>query len=148
MTQSLRNPDPNDLPGQETPRLPDPLARILRDAVDQGASDIHLDTWGNRAAVRYRVDGVAREMEPLDLDESRRMLNQIKVAARLDLQATLRPLEGQFRWRDGQNVRDVRVTIIPEAPRNEAAHLRLLTRPDPRCTMHSFLTAFAPNSAS
>jgi type II secretory ATPase GspE/PulE/Tfp pilus assembly ATPase PilB-like protein len=130
MTQSLRNPDPYDLPGQETPRLPEPLARILRDAVDQGATDIHLDTWGNRAAVRYRVDGVARELEPLDLDQTRRLMNQVKVAASLDLQATLRPLEGQFRWRDGQRVRDVRVTIIPEAPRNEAAHLRLLTRPE------------------
>ncbi len=130
MTQSPRNLDSSGLPGQDGPRLPEPLARILCEAVDQGATDIHLDTWGNRAAVRYRVDGVARELEPLDLDQTRRLMNQVKVAASLDLQATLRPLEGQFRWTDGQRVRDVRVTIIPEAPRNEAAHLRLLTRPE------------------
>jgi type II secretory ATPase GspE/PulE/Tfp pilus assembly ATPase PilB-like protein len=38
--------------------LPELLASVLADAVGQGATDIHIDTWGERAAVRFRVDGV------------------------------------------------------------------------------------------
>jgi len=98
--------------------------------LDQSATDIHIDTWGNVATVRYRVDGVPRELEPLDLEHARRLINQVKVTSNLDIEATRRPLEGQFQFQQGQHVRDIRVTIIPEAPRNEAAHLRLLTRPE------------------
>ncbi|HOW72792.1 MAG TPA: ATPase, T2SS/T4P/T4SS family [Phycisphaerae bacterium] len=130
MAQSLRNLDSHDLTNPDIPLPPEPLARILREAVDQGATDIHVDTWGNHAVARYRIDGVARELDPLDLDQARRLINQVKVSAKLNIEATLQPLEGQFRWQQGEQVRDIRVTIIPEAPRNEAAHLRLLTRPE------------------
>lgn len=130
MNQSLRNLDSYGPSDRDSPRLPEPLAGILREAVQQGATDIHVDTWGNRAAVRFRVDGVARELDPLDLDQARRLINQVKVSAKLNVEATLQPLEGQFRWQQGELVRDIRVTIIPEAPHNEAAHLRLLTRPE------------------
>lgn len=110
--------------------LPEPLAGVLADAVEQGATDIHVDTWGDQAAVRFRVDGVIREREPMGPEPARRLLNQLKIAASLDFEATRRPQEGQFRWSDGQLVRDIRVTLIPEAPRNESAHLRVLTRPE------------------
>lgn len=114
----------------ENSDLPQPLRGILVDAIDQGATDIHIDTWGNHATVRYRIDGAPRELEPLDLDSARRLINQVKVTAGMDIEVTRRPLEGQFRFQQGKDVRDIRVTIIPEAPRNEAAHLRLLTRPE------------------
>jgi type II secretory ATPase GspE/PulE/Tfp pilus assembly ATPase PilB-like protein len=130
MTRSYSTAETVWTPTRESYPFPQPLRGILASAVEQGATDIHVDTWGNRGTVRYRIDGVAREMEPLDLEQARRMINQLKVCAGLDIEATLRPLEGQFRWEQGQHVRDIRVTIIPEAPRNEAAHLRLLTRPE------------------
>ncbi len=130
MTQSLRNLDSYGPSDQEKPLLPEPLGTILREAVAQEATDIHIDTWRDHAVVRFRVDGAAREFNPLEPDQARRLINQIKVSAKLNVEATLQPLEGQFRWQEGEQVRDIRVTIIPEAPRNEAAHLRLLTRPE------------------
>jgi general secretion pathway protein E len=130
MAQSPRNLDSYGQADQDGTHLPEPLAGILREAVGQNATDIHVDTWGNHAVVRFRVDGVARELDPFDLDQARRLINQLKVSAKMSVEATLQPLEGQFRFQQGQQVRDVRVTIIPEAPRNEAAHLRLLTRPE------------------
>jgi type II secretory ATPase GspE/PulE/Tfp pilus assembly ATPase PilB-like protein len=110
--------------------LPEPLAGILADAVEQGATDIHVDTWGDRASLRFRVDGAIRQREPLELEQARRLLNQLKISASLEFEATRRPQEGQFRWSDGEHVRDIRVTLIPEAPRNESAHLRVLMRPE------------------
>ena len=130
MTQSQTQANvtaPASSPGTDLPEL---LAGILTDAVEQGATDIHVDTWSDRAALRFRIDGVIRERESLDPEQARRLLNQLKIAASLDFEATRRPQEGQFRWSDGQRVRDIRVTLIPEAPRNESAHLRVLTRPD------------------
>jgi type II secretory ATPase GspE/PulE/Tfp pilus assembly ATPase PilB-like protein len=117
-------------PGVPSADLPELVAAIVADAVKQGATDIHLDTWGDYGTLRFRVDGVIREREPLASEQARRLLNQLKVAARLDFEATRRAQEGQFRWTDGQRVRDIRVTLIPEAPRNESAHLRVLTRPE------------------
>ena len=110
--------------------LPEPLAGILAAAVAQGATDIHVDTWGDSALLRFRVDAVIREQDPLDIEQARRLFNQLKIAANLEFEATRRPQEGQFRWSDGERVRDIRVTLIPEAPRNESAHLRVLTQPD------------------
>lgn len=128
MTQTESNVTAGSgVPGANLPEL---VAAILADAVDQGATDIHLDTWGDYGALRFRVDGVIREREPLAPEQARRLPNQLKVAARLDFEATRRAQEGQFRWTDGQRVRDIRVTLIPEAPRNESAHLRVLTRPE------------------
>lgn len=116
-----------DGPPSDVPAL---LAGILADALGQGATDIHVDTWAEHAAVRFRVDGVIREREPLEPEQARRLLNQLKIAASLDLEATRRPQEGQFRWRDGERSCNIRVTLIPEAPCNESAHLRVLTRPE------------------
>jgi len=120
---------PAELEGKPSD-LPELLAGILEDAVQQGATDIHIDTWGLRGALRFRIDGVIHEREPLDLEQAGRLLNQLKISANLDFEATTRPQEGQFRWTDKGRVRDVRVTLIPEAPNNEAAHLRLLTVPE------------------
>lgn len=130
MTRFQNQPSEPTRPGVPGADLPELVTEILTDAVEQGATDIHLDTWGDRGTLRFRVDGVIRELESLSPERARRLLNQLKVAARLDFEATRRPQEGQFRWTDGQRVRDVRVTLIPEAPRNESAHLRVLTRPE------------------
>ena len=117
-------------PSSPATNLPEPLAGILAAAVAQGATDIHVDTWGDSALLRFRVDAVIREQDPLDIEQARRLFNQLKIAANLEFEATRRPQEGQFRWSDGERVRDIRVTLIPEAPRNESAHLRVLTRPE------------------
>jgi len=130
MTQLQNLPNIADRSGRSAPELAEPLAGVLKDAVAQDATDVHVDTWGEYAAVRYRVDGVIRQPMTLDSEQARRLLNQLKIAASLDFEATRRPQEGQFRWSDGQRVRDIRVTLIPEAPRNESAHLRVLTRPE------------------
>lgn len=57
MAQPPRHLDTYGPPGQDSPRLPEASAGILREAVDQGATDIHVDTWGNHAVGRASGNG-------------------------------------------------------------------------------------------
>jgi len=110
--------------------LPEALHGLVAEAVEESATDIHIDAWGHEAAVRFRVDGTIHEREPLTYDQARKLINQIKVAAGADLPTAHRPFEGHFRWSTGEVHRDLRVTVVWTAPRHEAAHLRLLTPPE------------------
>lgn len=118
------------------------LSAVVQAAVEEGATDIHVDTWGNEALVRFRVDGMLHEKYRLAVADARRLINQLRVSAELDVEATVKPAEGQFRWSNDRVTRDIRVTVLPTAPRNEAAHLRLLTTPgDWRDAEHLGLSA-------
>ena len=108
------------------PATPERIFAIVAQAVAESATDVHIDTFGAGATVRFRVDGLVHPKLELTPDDGRRLLNQLKVAADLDIENVHKPLEGQFRWSSGERTCDVRVTIIPSAPRYEAAHLRLL----------------------
>jgi len=113
-----------------TEPLPQALYGLVEQAVQESATDIHVDAWGREAVVRFRVDGTIHEKDPLTYDQARKLVNQIKVAAGLDLPTRYHPLEGHFRWSSGEEHRDLRVTVVATAPQHEAAHLRLLTPPE------------------
>jgi len=110
--------------------LPQPLFGIISEAVEQRATDIHLDPTDDTATLRFRVDGAVHLRQIMPYDMFRRIINQLKVAAELDIDGSFVPLEGQFRWQQAGDIRDIRVTIIPTSPRRQAAHLRLLIRPE------------------
>ena len=111
-----------------------PVSPIVSDlvgrAVAERATDIHIDPWQGQAVVRFRIDGVLHTIEKLTPEQVRRLVNQIKVAAELEIDAPFVPLEGQFRWFHQGGGRDIRVTIVPTASHFEALHMRLLTTID------------------
>lgn len=107
-----------------------PLADLIERAVSEAATDVHVDMWGQQAVLRFRVDGAIHNQGAISYDEARRLINQIKVAANMDLGATLTRQESHFRWHSQNRCRDIRVTVVATAPRHEAAHLRLLTLPE------------------
>lgn len=104
----------------------DPLFSVVGRAVNDGATDLHIDVSGEHATLRCRIDGIVQTAERLTAPQARRLLNQIRVAARFPMEAAYAPLEGQFRWSADSQSRDVRVTLVPTFGRQEAAHLRLL----------------------
>lgn len=105
---------------------PETLADMIQQAVVERATDIHLDTWNDGATLRFRVDGIVHPRGKMSAGHARRLINQVKVAAELPVEATLTPLEGQFRWSSDDDLRDIRATMVPSAPHNDALHLRLL----------------------
>jgi type IV pilus assembly protein PilB len=113
------------------------VRKLLRFAIDRGASDIHLETISNRLQVRFRIDGMLQHFNlgtlGDDLGRQRvEALSRIKILATLDISERRRPQDGSFRARvesDGRIVpMDFRVSVIPSYY-GENAVIRIL---DPR----------------
>jgi general secretion pathway protein E len=107
---------------------------LLTQAVREGASDVHLETFESRALVRYRVDGALR-----DVVEPRRglhpaMVSRIKVMASLDIAEKRLPQDGRIALRIAGRPIDVRVSTIPTA-NGERVVLRLLDKQAGRLTL-------------
>ena len=98
---------------------------ILRDAVVQGASDIHIEPGQKGGTVRYRVDGVMRLYMHLPMVALNRVVSRIKVLGRLDIADRMRPQDGRSRIAlDGKYV-DLRISTV--ATRDaEKAVIRIL----------------------
>jgi len=103
--------------------LPEPLLSLLRQAVAERATDVHLDPGHEGKLVRFRVDGVIHEKPGVPAALCPKLLNQIKVYCNLDVAKAFCPLEGLLTFRDAGISHDIRVTIVPVGAR-EAVHLR------------------------
>ncbi|HZF04096.1 MAG TPA: ATPase, T2SS/T4P/T4SS family [Patescibacteria group bacterium] len=121
------------------------VRKLLRVAVDRGASDIHLETVSGRLQARFRIDGMLQHFNlgTLGDDLSRQrgeVLSRIKILATLDIAERRRPQDGSFRARveiDGRVVpMDFRVSVIPSYY-GENAVIRIL---DPRGAPDSLAT--------
>jgi type IV pilus assembly protein PilB len=98
------------------------VRKLLRVAIDRGASDIHLETIGNRLQVRFRIDGMLQHFNLGTLGDDlaaqrTEVLSRIKILATLDIAERRRPQDGSFRAKvetDGRVVpMDFRVSVIP-----------------------------------
>jgi len=100
--------------------------QILADAVDQAASDIHINPDDEELRLRYRVDGLLQEQQSPPLTMHAGIVQRLKVMAHLDLTQTRRPQDGKFRFsHDGTQI-DVRMSTLPTVC-GENVVLRLLT---------------------
>lgn len=87
---------------------------ILLKAIQDRASDIHIEPFENRLRLRYRVDGVLREMESPPKAMHGPLISRFKVFANLDIAETRKPQDGR---------------IVIALPENREAELRLTTAP-------------------
>ena len=86
---------------------------IIRDAITQGASDIHIEPGRKLGAVRYRVDGVLRKHMDLPMAALNRIISRVKVLSKLDIADRLRPQDGKARVQVRGRAYDLRVSTIP-----------------------------------
>lgn len=86
---------------------------IIRDGINAGASDIHIEPGRKIGAVRYRVDGVLRKHMDLPMSALNRVISRIKVLSRLDIADRLRPQDGKARVKIQSRGFDLRVSTIP-----------------------------------
>lgn len=107
---------------------PDPLNTFLWNAIMDRATDVHLHCVDKGVRVLHRVDGTVHPKLLLPLAEGKRLLNQLKSAAGLNITRSFAPLEGQINWTDEDKTWEIRVTLTPVRDR-ESAHLRLLSVP-------------------
>lgn len=94
-----------------------PVVRIvdtlLRHAIIQGASDIHIEPMENELLVRYRIDGILHDAMSLPKHAAATISARIKVLSNLKLDEKRLPQDGRFKMEmDGQKV-SFRVSVLP-----------------------------------
>ncbi len=94
-----------------------PVARmitsIMRNAVEQRASDIHIEPVGNESRVRYRIDGVLRTVLTLPGHVLPALIARVKVLANLKLDETRVPQDGRITEVYGDKKIDYRISTLP-----------------------------------
>ncbi|WP_018946770.1 MULTISPECIES: type II secretion system ATPase GspE [unclassified Thioalkalivibrio] len=100
---------------------------LLTEAVRENASDIHVEPFENRLAVRMRVDGILREVLTPPAGLAPLIVSRIKVMARLDIAEKRLPQDGRISLRIAGRPVDVRVSTLPSG-HGERIVLRLLDK--------------------
>ncbi len=100
---------------------------LLSEAIKEEASDIHIETYEKQLIVRFRVDGVLKEVLKPNRKLSSLLVSRIKVMARLDIAEKRVPQDGRISLRIGGRAVDVRVSTMPSS-HGERVVLRLLDK--------------------
>jgi type IV pilus assembly protein PilB len=101
---------------------------LILGAIDQRASDIHIETKDRQVQAKYRVDGVLYPaIEPLDKRHHETIISRIKVMSELDIAEKRIPQDGRFRLRVKGRTIDFRVSVMPSI-HGEDAVIRILDK--------------------
>ena len=107
---------------------------VLAEAIRENASDIHVETFEKDLVVRFRTDGVMREVIRPKRHLAPLLVSRIKVMAKLDIAEKRIPQDGRIGLRIGGREVDVRVSTMP-ASNGERVVLRLLDKQAGRLTL-------------
>jgi general secretion pathway protein E/type IV pilus assembly protein PilB len=122
------------------------IKTIISGALRNRASDIHLEPMSDGLRVRYRIDGILRDITTLPPDVSRKAIVALKVMCNMDISESRRPQDGRI----GENYTsetetqlglDMRVSTLP-CVAGEKAVIRLLPRENPFSGLHQL--GFSP----
>jgi general secretion pathway protein E len=121
-------PEPSDLLESDDDA---PIIRlinaVLTNAVKENASDIHIEPYENRLVIRFRVDGILREVLTSRRALSPLVVSRIKVMSKLDIAEKRLPQDGRISLRVAGRAVDVRVSTMPSG-HGERVVLRLLDK--------------------
>lgn len=101
------------------------VAKTLKEAVESGASDIHIEPQLGQVRVRFRVDGDLKEMASLPSELAQPIVSRVKVMSNLRIDETRIPQDGRFRVKLFDKDIDFRVATFP-TPRGEKVAIRVL----------------------
>ncbi|MGD2045540.1 MAG: ATPase, T2SS/T4P/T4SS family [Gemmatimonadota bacterium] len=87
--------------------------RILRTAIDDGASDIHVEETGQDVRIRLRIDGVLRQTLDLPAGSRRAVLSRLKVLAGMDISVRRRAQDGRIPIEHAGRTLTLRVSTLP-----------------------------------
>jgi type IV pilus assembly protein PilB len=88
-------------------------ASILGDAIKLKASDIHIEPQRAAVIIRYRIDGVMREIMKTDRQVHASLVSRIKVISNMDISIRRKPQDGKAQVKHGNKRYDLRVSTIP-----------------------------------
>lgn len=107
-SESEQNVDVDDAPVVKF------IQKILVDAINEGASDIHFEPYEKYYRIRYRTDGILREISQPPLALREKIAARIKVISRLDISEKRVPQDGRMKLKLSANKAiDFRVSTLP-----------------------------------
>jgi type IV pilus assembly protein PilB len=100
---------------------------VVAEAIDQGASDIHIDPTEGDMRVLFRVDGVLSQTATLKRSMAASIVSRVKIMSEMDISERRVPQDGRFALTVGGRRVDVRVTTLPLV-HGEGAYMRILDK--------------------
>ena len=101
---------------------------LLVEAIKDNASDIHIETFETRVTVRFRIDGVLREILNPPRSLAPKIISRVKIMAKLDIAEKRLPQDGRISRAFGGRKVDVRVSTIPTGSNAERVVMRILDK--------------------
>jgi type IV pilus assembly protein PilB len=86
---------------------------LLTDAVQRGASDIHIEPYEKEIRIRYRIDGVLHEIMKPPMKMKAALTSRIKILAQLNIAERRVPQDGRIKLKMKKKVVDFRVSTLP-----------------------------------
>ncbi|GBC59829.1 pilus assembly protein PilB [Desulfonema ishimotonii] len=101
---------------------------VILDAINKGASDIHIEASDAGVIIRYRIDGMLYQAtDPLDSHHQSAIISRIKVMSELDISEKRVPQDGRFKINVSGRFIDFRISVLPTIF-GEDAVIRILDR--------------------
>jgi general secretion pathway protein E len=122
--------------GEDINRLRDlaseaPVIRLVNSiigrAVETGASDIHIEPFERALKVRYRIDGILRDMQSPPNNLRAAVISRVKLMANLNIAETRLPQDGRIRLVNRGKEIDLRISSVPTM-HGESVVLRILDK--------------------
>ncbi len=101
------------------------LESLVKEAKTLNSSDIHIESYGEKCRIRFRVDGQLIDRHKINKDEYPILINKIKIAAKADIGERRMPQDGRIQYKIDNSNLDIRVSILPTL-NGEKIVLRLL----------------------
>ncbi|MDP6669876.1 MAG: GspE/PulE family protein [Candidatus Krumholzibacteria bacterium] len=103
------------------------VSQVIEQAIDEGATDIHVEPGEKGLLVRFRVDGILYDAHRLPASVTMGASSRIKILSEMDIAERRTPQDGRFSYRKGDRSVDIRASVIPTV-HGEKAVLRLLDK--------------------
>ena len=100
---------------------------LITEAIKENASDIHIEPFETRLSIRFRIDGVLREVLEPPRQVASLLVSRIKVMAKLDIAEKRLPQDGRIALRIAGRPVDIRVSTLPSG-HGERVVMRLLDK--------------------
>ena len=104
--------------------------KVISEAIDLGASDIHIEAFRNTANIRFRIDGMLtlkEEYTKFLKDNYNAVVTRIKIISKLDIAERRMPQDGASTFKRGDKEVDLRISILP-TKNNERIVMRILNK--------------------
>lgn len=86
---------------------------LIKEAIKQRASDIHIEPMNDAVRVRYRIDGVLKDILQIPKENQNAVITRIKIMSHLDITMGQMPQDGRFKLRFPEREVDFRVSLLP-----------------------------------